>query len=209
MKRFVLFIAIAMLMAGCANSFATGDSQRMHPHHHGSFDDVVLAQIPASRMFYETTLAGLEYRAANIVRGRMGNDARIVFQTDDFQGGHNVVSFEIYEVIKGDLSAGQTIRIVEPYIIKDDILLTYANYLPSTPYHEYFFFLGAQLPNHLPEGFAGSFITIHGERSRFPVPDAARASIQAFNADELALGAYADTEVYMSIWQEVIAAYMN
>ena len=219
MKRCVFIVIMALFIAGCANSQTAEKPQEARPHHHGSFEEV--AYMHGLPLYYETTFADLEPRAETIVRGRMGDDARIIFQYSELRPnmritGNNIVSFEVLEVIRGSIGVGDTIKIAEPYYIIDGVLLTHSNYMPSTPHQEYFFFLLNPLTENVPEGYEGAFWVVHGERSRFPVPaaDMARdgafaAYAQAFSAADLGLGTYANIELYMSLWQEVIDAYMN
>lgn len=219
MKRLTTFIIVTLLfLVGCANTQVAESQREVRPHHYGSFNEV--AYMSTSLLYYETTLAGLESRTENIVRGRMGNDARVVFQYSELRPnmritGHNIVSFEVLEVFQGNLSAGDIIRIAEPYYIMDDVLLTHSNYMPSIPNQEYIFFLLNPLTAEVPEGYEGAFFVVHGERSRFPVPSNA-SNVQGFSADaqdfaavEFGLGSYANVEVYMSLWQEVINAYID
>ena len=203
MKRLAFILAIVWLIAGCGNT-------DVRPHHYGSFDEVV--DTPASFAFTETTLAGLLYRAENVVRGRMGDDARIVFQFNDYfnperpTGGDNLVSLEILEVIQGNLRVGDIITIVEPYSIEDGILYTRDNYLPSIPHQEYFFFLSEQIDSRVrTEALIGAYWVLHGERSRFPVP----ASGQNLDEIDLAFGSHANVELYMRLWQDVLDAFMH
>ena len=194
----------------------------VRPHHYGSFDRVPLPHSHGIPMFYETTFTGLEARAPNIVRGRMGDDARVLL-TQQQPGGVNIVSLEILEVIKGEqIRVGETIRIIEPYSIFDGALHTSSGYLPSTPHQEYFFFLHYQHQHISPgrdrdrlEEMEGAFWTLHGVRSRFLVP-INRAQGQSFcvymprfSRNELGLGDNANIEIYMSIWQDVLDAYMS
>lgn len=241
MKRVIFVISIVLLFAGCAGSLTVEVPENTHenqwhrlyrsfeeivaaytveapedirPHHYGTFDRVEYAQ--AFLLFYETTLDGLEPRAANIVRGRVGDDARIVLEGNSiFPGmlpmGRNFVSLEILEVIKGDLTVGETIRIMEPYVIHDGTFFTWNGYMPSIPHQEYIFFLQEPSANPIAEGEAiGAFWVAHGERSRFPVPDNAAnihafsAATQDFNSDMFGLGSEANVEVYMQLWEEVM-----
>jgi len=175
-----------------------------------------------------TTLEGLQrFGTENIVRGRILNDARMVLQFSQFRPdeiimGHIFVSLEILEVFKGNLSVGDVITLAESYYIADSVLITHANYLPSIPYQEYFFFLSGQRTNPEPEEFAGIFWTMHDYRSRFPVPDS-RADMSRLlnNVEDLVLAtSYISNlpmtearltvnEIYMNLWQEVIEVFMD
>lgn len=210
MKRYISIIALSLiLLVGCSSA----NAQESLPHHYGSFNEVIY--MPGTRLFFETTLDGLESRATHIVRGRIGNDARIVYQHSDpydpsrITRGDNTVSLEIFEVIAGNLTVGETISILEPYYIIDGVFFTFADYMPSTAYQEYIFFLSAQLGDRFPENLRGRFPVVNDERGRFPVLNDTRADIQGFSSADLGLGTYANAELYMRLWQEVIDAYMN
>ena len=240
MKRIALIFAVVIFLAACANPQAveipeisqedymlsqnlteskTSEpaefSMNVRPHHYGSFSGVGYGSA-GSLWFYETTLSGLESRASSIVRARMLDDAEIISQFNDRADptqpsiSHNVVSIEILEVIKGDLTVGETKRIIEPYYIVDGTFYTWRYYMPSIPHQEYIFFLGSQNTHPEPAALVGTSWVLHGERSRFPVPDNA-ANIHAFSADTLdfnsdifGLGSGADVEVYMHLWVEVM-----
>jgi len=246
MKHIALIVAIVLLVTGCANSLSEEalstqanyqlrqsivDSialmseqtdEEFRPHHYGEFDAVMFS--PASRAYYETTLKGLEYRATNIVRALMVDDATISLREDGAIFGRNFVSINITEVIVGDLTTGETIRIVEPYFIHDGVFYTWDDYMPSIPHQEYIFFLGAQISNH-PQGglFNGAFWVVHGERSRFPMPSGrTRASVMHYLGDDgrfdsdtqnfgsalFGLGERASVDTYSSLWQEVMNEYV-
>ena len=249
LSAFVCVLVVATLFAGCAGSLAEEapdigisymlrqsalDSithsiasipEEPRPHHYGEFDDVWHGHYSA--LFYETTLEGLEYRAANIVVGRMKDDATIVLQYSTVFGsvliGDNLVSFEITEVIKGDLAVGEIIRIGEPYYIYERFLYAWGKYMPSIPGQEYVFFLSAQITESSVPEHIGVFGMVHSERSRFPVPggfcreailqylgDDGRfsADTQDFTSPVFGLGGRADVDVYSSLWEEVMNAYI-
>lgn len=202
MKRFVFIIIIILILTSCS---------RPYDFTHETFDDVVYQ--PSTPFFFETTLEGLESRAANIARAHVGNDARSVFQFPDApdptrpQRGHTLTSIEITQVIKGTLAVGDTITIVEPYYIFENVLHTRSHYLPSRPGQEYFFLLGNQLSEWAPEGYEGAYAVVNSERGRFPVPGS-RANMQNYSRKDLSLGTRANLELYMRLWQEVVNAYM-
>ena len=204
--------AIAFLQSGYVNS------REDNPL---SFNEVIIGA--ASYAFFETTLEGLEYRSANIVRGRVGGDSRMVFQyTDYFRPehrtlGNNIVSLEILEVFQGNLRVGDIITIVEPYEILDGVLHTVLNYLPSVPYKEYFFFLSdpitSLIENPDPEALYGAFWVIQGSTARFPVP-VSRADMLNYTAADLSLARETINnlpvnDLYMYLWQSVVDAYMD
>jgi hypothetical protein len=58
------------------------------------------------------------------------------------------------------------------------------------------------------ESFDGAHFVVHGERGRFLVPDSSAVDIHSFSRTDLSLGEQ-DTSLYMSLWQEVIDAYMD
>ena len=221
--RMSLFVTIGLLMfVGISTFFIMGihSSQDITDER---FNKVVYQ--PTSFMFFERTLEGLESRSSTIVRGRLGDDARIVFQyTDPFNPdtptmGNNMVSLEIVEVIHGGrgLSVGETIKLIEPYYILDEVLFTWDNYLPSIPHQEYIFFLTDPRPDTQVEEFRGAFWVQHGERGRFLIPsdigvlgfEEGDMPLQDFSARDLSLGSYADLDLYMRLWKEVLGAYVN
>ena len=214
--KLLIIIAAVVFLAGCASTYAARGQQDIRPHHYGNFRHV--EDTPASFICSINDLADLEYGVPNIVRGRLGDDAKIIYQYNgDFSfPTHNRVSLEILEVIRGNLVVGETIAILEPYFIEDRVLFTWTNYLPSLPYHEYFFFLGDPLSelrpsgNPRPETFVGAFFVRNGELGRFRVPESNMArGDTTFNTNELSLGSRADTDQYTNLWQEVINAYMD
>ena len=205
MKLIAFVLAIIFLLAACG-----GDPRQAIVR--VGFDEIVYQ--PGTPFFHETTLEGLESRASNIVRGRIGNDAHTMFQFDDIdeptrpQRGYTFVSLEITEVIKGDLAAGSTITIIEPYYIIDGTLYTRSHYLPSTPGVEYFFFLGSQLSDLAPDGFEGAYGVLHSERGRYLVTRNIE-NLQAYDVQYRYLGTRANVELYMRLWREVLEAYMR
>lgn len=236
MKKIILFVIAIVFFVSCVGVSADENTQEAyHLHHHyQSFSDMVFA--PASRLFYETTLQGLSARTTHIVRGRMGDDARISLGFSDHEPprlstGSNLVSFEILEVLYGDLVVGDTITLVEPYYIVpfdileanrfnvegmdrsgDGVFFTYVNYLPSIPHQEYIFFLTPPFSDDIPgirEELLGGFPVVHGERSRFRIPADTRARVEGFDAVELSLSPYVNFDSYMQLWQEVMDAFVN
>ena len=175
-----------------------------------------------SLLFFETTLEGLESRAVHIVRGRIGDDAATIldysyeFDPPWFVMGYTGVSFEIYEVIKGDLVVGDTIRILEPHYVRNGIQFIRHNYMPSIPHQEYIFFLGHQIdPEWLADdqqALAHMFSVAHGSNGRFLVPEHRNFTPHNFNATDLSLGTgqgMFNIDLHMRLWREVIAAYMD
>lgn len=175
-----------------------------------------------------TTFEELELWSENIVRGRILNDARMVFQFNSISQptvptmGHNFVSLEILEVFKGDLSVGDIITLAEPYRIINGVLITPSNYLPSIPYQEYFFFLSEQRTNPEPADHYGIFWLEHDYRSRFHIPNnRADIAMLSRNAESLVLATtyisrlpmeraiFTANETYVRLWQDVIEAYMD
>ena len=231
MKRLVFMIVIALLITGCSAPQAVETQQALEapeiyeipqeatPHHYSNFDRVVYES--ASRIPAEPTLDGISRFATNIVRGRIADDARMGIG-EHGRPAANLVSLEILEVVKGELNVGEIITIIEPYIIDNRVLTTWDNYMPSTPNQEYFFFLHPPATRmNASEEFVGSFWVSQGERGRFPVPGgqstmqafddtgAFSADTQDFSAAVFGLGSHADVDVYMSLWEEVMNAFMN
>jgi len=226
MKRFVAVIVVVLVVAGCAGEQAVEASRNIRSHHHGEFDEVVYGGA-GSRLWYETTLEGLENRAPNIVRARMMDDAYMQLQFSEVSGrliiGNNLVSIEIIEVIKGNLTEGEIIRIGEPYFIYQGTLYALHEYLPSIPGQEYIFFLYHQIrESGIPEHI-GVFSVLHEERSRYPIPfgrghesimdyldEDSRfcATIQDFSSAVFGLGSYANVDIYMQLWEDVMNAYV-
>jgi len=217
---------VAIVAITCAAVVLSNDSY--NPQENYQIEFYQIFHTHASRIVpLATTLEGLESRSENIVRGRILNDARMVFQFSQFDPtvvniGHNFVSLEILEVVKGDLNVGEIITLAEPYYVEERVLITHANYLPSIPYQEYFFFLSAQRTNPDPEEFAGIFWVLQENRGRFHIPNS-RADISRLrhNAENLVLATtyisnlpmmearLTVNDIYMSLWQEVIETYMD
>jgi len=233
MKRIAFILAMVIFLAACANSQAIEIIESppeiytliqnlaeskvsepaeflldVRPHHHGSFDE--MEYIAASRIFDITEFEVFAVGAPNIVRGRMGDDARIIMHNNLPLA--NIVSFEVFEVIEGDITVGETIRIKEPYYIENGTFFTWNNYHPSIPHQEYVFFLdSAATASEGSVGEAiGAFWTFHGERSRHPVPinapdiHAFSAATQDFGTGVFGLGSGANVEVYMQLWEDVM-----
>ena len=191
------------------------------------FDEVL--HTPVSRLIpLGTTLEELQRGTENIVRGRILNDARIIWQFNYASRptvpsmGHNFVSLEILEVFKGALKIGDVITIAEPYYVLDGVLITYGNYLPSIPYQEYFFFLSGQNTFPDPEEFVGIFWVSHSYRGRFHIPNRMADVLRLRHNEEnlllatsyisnlpLEQATRSISDIYMSLWQEVMEAYMD
>ena len=249
MKKIVCFIAFVLLLTACASSPATIEAnpqpnyllrqqileyidlmsqesiEEFITHHHGEF--VAIEYSTASAIYFADDLEILMAIAPNVVRGRMGDDARNLMGRGSFIG--NIVSFEIIEVIQGDLSVGEVIRLKEPYTISGGTLRTPLNYLPSIPHQEYILFLHSATNDPVAVGEAiGAFWVRHGERGRFPMPGpsgpGARTLVsvmqylgndgtfdsdtQNFASAVFGLGSHANVEVYASIWEEVMNEYV-
>ena len=207
MKYLSFFTALILFITGCG-----------HPQ--GSLRYYKVSYSQNSYVFFETTLEGLEYRSENVVRGRIAGDFKIISQyTNPFHRTEpsyscTSVSLEILEVIKGDLRAGDTIRIIEPYVIEKGVLFTTGNYLPSRPGQEYFFFLDGLFDRYFDGDvteeyieFAGHYFVLHDERGRYLVPDSGTRT-QDFTRAELSLGEDS-IDLYMRLYEEVVNAYMR
>jgi len=156
------------------------------------------------------TLAELEERASNVIRGRVNRDSFIAYSTQGRELA-NAVTVEIVDVIKGDIEVGSVIRILEPYFIRSFILYTYDNYLPSKANREYFFFLGRQFigtdDRPAPEGCEGAYWVTHGERGRYLVPKGNKLDAMSYSRSALSLGKKS-IDVYMRFYQSVIDNYI-
>lgn len=193
MKRLALFILAAFILVGCGSS--SEDQSK-------DYDKV--KHITGALLFYETTLEGLEERAYTIVKGRLGDDAMNVYDTRDGFPMYTSVSLEISDVYKGELKREETIKIIEPYCVENRILWSFGNYLTSKPNQEYIFFLGDQSTELAP----GVHFVIHQERGRYLVPNDDQLSAESYSREELSLGEL-DDELYISLYQDVIDAYMK
>ena len=210
---------VATVAVAFATFILTDNSGYSQENYSLSFDKI--HHTPTSAVIpLGTTVQELQIWSDNIVRGRILNDARIVWEHPDW--GHNFVSLEILEVIKGDIGVGDIITLVESYYILDGVLITYSNYLPSIPYQEYFFFLTEQITAPSPEMYVGAFWLAQSYRSRFHIPNS-RADISRLRHNEESLilattyisnlpleeAILTISDIYMSLWQEVIGAYMD
>lgn len=175
-----------------------------------------VSYISGSLAYFDESFKAVEERARSVVVGRVLNDAKTIFSvqnslTPDYgRPLFNVVSLEITRVIKGDFSVGDTIRITEPYYINGGTLVTFGNYLPSKPNHEYVYFLGRQQGESLslPEGVVGAYHVDNLERGRYLVPNDNRSNANDFTRSELSLGRL-DTDIYLQMYQDVINAYIK
>ena len=245
MKRLVFVVAIVLLVTGCADSLSENaqknqrlyqsfeeivashpietseTSEEIRPHHYGRFNEVSYST-GGIWLRPPPTLEG-RMSTPYIVRGRMGNDARIIYTEEGFPSV-NMVSLEVLEVFNGELGVGETIRIVEQYFIEDGVLFTRDNYLPSIPYQEYIFFFGPHIPRRA--ALEGAFWVSDGDRGRYPIPGADGrgralsitqylgddgrfcASTQNFSSAVFGLGSYADVDIYMQLWEDVMNEFV-
>ena len=61
-----------------------------------------------------------------------------------------------------------------------------------------------------PESYVGAYFVLHGEFGRYRVPEGTTApDAKILSTSESSLGTFANTELYMSIWQEIVNAYMD
>ena len=209
---------VAIVAIVCTAVILPDHSSDLQVNYPQEFEE--MQRIPGSLMRpLVTNLEELELRSANIVRGRILNDARIVWQPTS---GTNLVSLEILEVFKGNLRVGDIITLAETYWVEDGVLITCSNYLPSIPHQEYFFFLTEQHTNAAVEEFEGIFWVVSFNRGRFHIPNSmADISRLRHNEEKLLMATtYISNlsleqatltidDVYMSLWQEVIEAYMD
>jgi hypothetical protein len=218
MLAIICYVLILAVMGGAA---VYENDILQETHQPQKFNEVIYHDT-FSLLFFETTLEGLESRATHIVRGRIADDAATIldyateFDPPRFAMGYTVVSLEIYEVFKGDLTAGDTIRMLEPYYIRNGILFARHNYMPSIPYQEYIFFLSPQVDPewlaHDQQALAYTFPVVHGSNGRFRVPEHSRVEAQAFTATDLSLGTQSgrfNIDLHRRLWQDVIDAFMD
>ncbi|MCL2372485.1 MAG: hypothetical protein FWC78_03685 [Defluviitaleaceae bacterium] len=171
------------------------------------------------RLPMPATLDELKNSSANVVRGRIGNDARNVYQFNyNFDPPIRIglanthVSLEILEVFKGNLVVGETITLVEPYSISYGTLRTWGNYMPSTPYEEYIFFLCEPFALQDYPCHYGSFILPFCYMSRFPIQSEATA-MRSFDMVDLTIEHSPTTSgnpiAYMYMWQDVLVEFVE
>jgi len=242
MKRLTLIIAIALFVVGCARSLVEEtpsiqpsyelqqsipdsialvpeeSTSEFRPHHYGEFQDVMRGSVSGITL---TTLEQLENESPNIVMGRMMDDSIMYIRFYDVGEpalGDNVVSFEISQVIRGNLLTGEVIRLIEPYFIYNGVLDAWASYMPSIPYQDYILFL------YEPFILSGAltFPLFNGELGRFPLPSHRTvmqylgedgrfdANTQDFTSALFSLHSHANwnVEIYASLWEEVMNAYV-
>ena len=131
MKRLAFIVAMVLLATGCANSLteeghdtpnyelrqsirdsialmSEGITQEARLHHYDNFNEVVY-ESGGSRIYIEPTLEALDGFSQTVVRGRMGDDARILYTQQNLPSA-NMASLEILEVFSGNLNVGETIR---------------------------------------------------------------------------------------------------
>jgi hypothetical protein len=225
MLALICYALIFAVMGGAAGYLpaAYANDKQQEAHQQQEFYEVVYYET-MSYLFFATTLEELKSRTTHIVRGRIADNATTVllynFEYDPPRPSlhHTIVTFEIYEVIKGNLTVGETIKIREPYYIRDRILTMRFNYMPSIPHQEYIFFLTNQttpdriVPGH--EKIVHTFLVVQGVNGRFLVPDFGDGyvDLQTFTAEDLSLGSSGgrfNIDLHRRLWQEVIDAYMN
>jgi len=232
MKRKNIMIICLLLLAIIATTVFAYNHENdnyIHATNTNSREFSEVAIINPLRSLPPDTFDELVYRAAHIVRGRIANDARHFYRYDYFYDPpeiiwiHTLVSLEILDVFKGSLTAGDTITLIEPYEIFEGVLSTWNNYLPSNPYGEYIFFLSEALVREPDDPNHGAFHVQFGYISRFPVPSAGQEikmdvilgttrmdwhtiNVSAIPEGVVVLG---DADVYLQVWQEVIATFGN
>lgn len=161
--------------------------------------------------YFVTTLAELEDRASHVIMGRVKNDSFTAYSSKD-RAIANAVSIEVIDVIKGNIVTGSVIKILEPYFIKNYVLFSYGNYLPSKANREYFFFLGEQIigtsDRPAPEGCDEAYWVTHGERGRYLVPENGRLDAKRYSRNALSLGEKS-IDIYMRFYQSVIDNYIK
>jgi len=205
MRRLAVLLIIVLILIGYGVRLNYNDRH---------YESVQYASM--SLRYFETTLKGLEDRSSNVVKGRLGDDAKTAYAT---WGGlspfpvYSVVSLKITDVILGNLKVGEVIKIIEPYYIDNRVLWTYSNYLPSIANREYIFFLGNQAIDKAPKGCEYAYFVIHDERGRYLVPSEERDSTGHLSAndykrEDLSLGEM-NIDLYMQLYQDVIDAYIK
>lgn len=167
--------------------------------------------------FCPKTLAELEKHSEIIVQGQLADDAQQksagLGKSSIPQFQYTVSSLKISKVWKGSFKAEDTLKLCEPYYIKEtqgakQLVIT-SNYMPSKVGKEYLFFL-----NHMQLGDEIVYTPTIYESGRYPLtreqagqPEIIRSpGVEAFSNQELNL-ADRDASVYRSIYKEVLQKY--
>jgi hypothetical protein len=203
MKRLITLLTIAFLILGGSILIAKqGDRQESYNR---------VDYLATTMAYFDETLDEIEERASYIIKGRVLGNAETVYSVIN-KGDplFSVVSVEVVEVFKGDVTVGETIRILEPYYINDRTLYTFSNYLPSKSNQEYIFFFARQQAERsgVPEISVGAYHVDNQERGRYLVPNDMQIKERRFTRNELSLGKL-DTDIYMDIYQDVIDSYIK
>lgn len=219
MKKIVCFcltfIMILPYLNGCAQKAPV---KIVQPN-----NDVIDLHTPSSLDEYEEEVDC-------IVKGILSDDSEEVLRESSIDlgnektakvvtGGWTITSLQITEVLKGDLKAGDTIRLDEPYRVenRDDgptvIIDNFYpnNYVPAEKGKEYLFFLIHQ------DESRGKFADTYAVNSRvynhFPVISSKTRSVGTDlftqNMTELEAEILGCDETYLDFYQQAIDKYMR
>ena len=167
--------------------------------------------------FRPKTLAELEKHSEIIVQGQLVNDAQqksaMLSKSSIPQFQYTVSSLKISKVWKGSFRAEESLKLCEPYYIKEtqgakQLVIT-SNYMPSEIGKEYLFFL-----NDMQLGDETVYAPTIYENGRYPLtleqaghPEIIHSpGVEALSNQELNL-ADRDASVYRSIYKEVLQTY--
>lgn len=219
MKKIVCFcltlLTVLPHLSGCAQKVPV---KIVQPNNH-----VVDLHTPSNLDEYEVEVDC-------IVKGILSGDSEEVLRESDINlgngkttkfvtGGWTITSLQITEVFKGDLKAGDTIRLDEPYWVEDRdegpvvfIDESYPNdYVPAEKGKEYLFFLIHQ------DESRGKFADTYAVNSRvynhFPVISSKTRSVGTDlltqNMTELETEILGGDETYLDFYQQAVDKYMK
>lgn len=124
--------------------------------------------------------------------------------------GCTVSTLTVKDVYKGDLKAGDQVKLAEQYCFDtgpDGTRQLYYEemYGPSTPGREYIFFLGKV--ENKSSMWHGMYFPYCFEKSRYPILDSIKAkSVDSLSNQQLNL-APGESGVYLEMYKEVLAKY--
>lgn len=205
-KTVLFFLVITSMIMACGRQETDTYVQKDYSDYTCYSPSSVVGFIPAN-------LETLEQEADYIIKGKFLDDAEPDLQhgsRGQILYGCTISTFAVDTSYKGALHAGDQIDIVEEYYINEEQKYIYCirNYYPSDVGREYLLFLKKNEPDY--PRYGNIFYPCGNELGRYPSVNNKTRSVTVDSLSNAVLNlGDGDSELYRSVYQEVIEEYMS
>ena len=189
-------------------TLSNGKQSEVVKKDYSDYQGVIYGSAPMPAFFYSNIDEVTEH-ADYIVKGIYYDDAVLIGGSKHALPFNTASTFEVSEILKGDFSEGQKIKISERYYIDNSqkTIWHHWNSYPADPGREYLLFLMSPYNNSRYYGVLG----LNGQgTARFPIVDTTEpVDISTMSDADLSLGPVTSSANYRHFFAEVIEQYFG